>query len=103
MKKVAAEELQEHLPRYLRMVSREPIAVTRGGKVCAAIVALDDLEFEAYALARNPKCAALIERSRESARREGVVSLESLEKKLRLPRRRFGRSSPTSRRAPSKR
>ncbi len=88
MKRIAVQELREHFPRVLKCARREPIAITRGGKVCAAIVALDELAFEAYSLGRNPKFAQIINRSRVTGRRRGLVSLESLEKELRLPRRR---------------
>jgi antitoxin (DNA-binding transcriptional repressor) of toxin-antitoxin stability system len=88
MKKIAVEELPKPLPRALQSVAREPIAITRAGKVVAAFVALDELEYEAYALGRNPKFGEIIKRSRESGRRHGLISLESLEKELGLPRRR---------------
>jgi antitoxin (DNA-binding transcriptional repressor) of toxin-antitoxin stability system len=88
MKRIAVQELREHFPRVLESARREPIAITRGGKVCAAIVAFDELDFEAYSLGRNSKFAEIINRSRVSGRRYGLVALESLEKELRLPRRR---------------
>jgi antitoxin (DNA-binding transcriptional repressor) of toxin-antitoxin stability system len=88
MKKIAVRELREHFPRVLESARREPIAITRGGKVCAAIVALDGLAFEAFSLGRNPAFAEIIKRSRASGRRHGLVSLESLTTDLRLRRRR---------------
>ena len=87
MKRIAVQELREHLRQVLKITCREPSAITRGGKVCAAIVAFDELAFEAYSLGRNPKFAQIINRSRVTGRRRGIVSLESLEKELRLPRR----------------
>jgi antitoxin (DNA-binding transcriptional repressor) of toxin-antitoxin stability system len=88
MKKIAVEQLPKPFPRVLQSVAREPIAITRAGKVYAAFVALDELDYEAYSLGRNPKFADIIQRSRESGRLHGLVSLESLEKELGLPRRR---------------
>ena len=88
MKRIAVEKLPKPLPRVLKSVAREPIAITRAGKVYAAFVALDELDYEAYSLGRNPKFAEIIKRSRESGRRHGLISLESLEKELGLPRRR---------------
>ena len=88
MKRIAVEALPRPLPRALQSVAREPIAITRAGKVYAAFVALDELDYEAYSLGRNPKFAEIIKRSRESGRRRGLTSLESLEKELGLPPRR---------------
>ena len=88
MKTITVQELQRHFPRVLKSVRREPIAIIRGGKVCAAVVAFDELDFEVYSLGRNPKFAQIINRSRATGRRQGLISLESLEKELRLPRQR---------------
>ena len=92
MKRIAVEKLSKPLPRVLQSVAREPIAITRAGKVVAAFVALDELDYEAYSLGRNPKFAEIIKRSRESGQRHGLISLESLEKELSLPPRRKRRA-----------
>ena len=88
MKRLPIQEAQTDLARLIDGVRQEPIALTRRGKVCAAIVAMDESDFEAYSLAHNPKFVELIQRSRERARREGTVPLEKLEQDLKLPPRR---------------
>jgi PHD/YefM family antitoxin component YafN of YafNO toxin-antitoxin module len=91
VKLLAVQEVRDQLPKLLGTLGREPIAITQAGKVRAALLALDELDLEAYTLARSPKFAEIIGRSRQSARREGLVSLESLEKELGLTRRGAGK------------
>lgn len=87
MKQLAVQDVRTRLPRLLDTLRREPIAITQGGRVRAALVALDDLDIEAYRLARSPKFAEIIRRSRASGQTKGLVTLESLETELRLPKR----------------
>ena len=84
MKKIAVGELRDRLPSVLRALGRGPVAITRSGKVCAAIVPLDELDVEAFTLGQSEKFAAIIKRSRQRARREGRVSMRSLEDELGL-------------------
>jgi antitoxin (DNA-binding transcriptional repressor) of toxin-antitoxin stability system len=87
MKQLGVQEVRTRLPKLLETLDRGPIAITKRGRVRAALVAVDDLDFEAYALARNPKFADIIRRSRASGQKCGLITLESLEKELGLPRR----------------
>ena len=88
MKRLPIQEAQANLAELIDKVRRAPVALTRRGKVCAAIVAMDESDYEAYSLASNPKFIELIERSRARARREGTVPLEKIEQDLKLPPRR---------------
>jgi antitoxin (DNA-binding transcriptional repressor) of toxin-antitoxin stability system len=93
VKRIAVEELPKSLTRVLREVAREPIAIKRSGKVYAALVPLDELDYETFSLGRNARFAEIVKRSRDSARRHGLISLESLEKELGLPPRRRKRAA----------
>jgi PHD/YefM family antitoxin component YafN of YafNO toxin-antitoxin module len=88
VKQLGVEEVRMGLSKLLETLDREPIAITQSGKVRAALVAMDELDLEAYVLARNPKFAEIIRRSRRSGCANGLVTLESLERELELPRRR---------------
>jgi PHD/YefM family antitoxin component YafN of YafNO toxin-antitoxin module len=88
MKRLPVQDAQANLAALIDTVRYEPIALTRRGKVRAAIVAMDESDFEAYSLVQNPKFVELIERSRARARREGTVLLEKLARDLKLPPRR---------------
>jgi len=50
------------------------LILTRKGKPLAAVVSLRGLAREAFALSTDPRFLALVERSEESARRDGTVS-----------------------------
>ena len=98
MKRLRIQEALADLPGLIDAVRQEPIALTRRGKVCAAIVAMDESDFEAYSLAHNPKFVELIERSltRKPATVSGVAFAAVLPwSSARLPRTpaRIARSS----------
>ena len=62
----------------------EPVLLTQGGEGCYVLGAVDDLEWEAFSLSRNPKFMTYLESCRERARREGSISLEEAKRELAL-------------------
>jgi hypothetical protein len=44
----------------------------------AALISIEDVDWESISLSMNPEFIALIERARERARREGTVSHEEV-------------------------
>lgn len=86
MKTLALENSEEiSLADVVKMASDgEPVLLTQGGEGCYVLGAVDDLEWEAFSLSRNPKFMAYLESCRERTKREGSISLEEAKRQLGL-------------------
>ena len=83
MKEVPLSEVRDDLSHLLREAEKRDIVITRRGKPAAVLIgfASEDEWFE-YRLVNDPRFAARIAKSRESARAGRVVKLEDLDKVL---------------------
>lgn len=71
-------DVKAHLSDYIEQArTNGPVAITRNGKVVAAILApVDDDDLEMLLISRSPKFQAMLEQSRESIRRGEGLSEE---------------------------
>jgi prevent-host-death family protein len=100
MKNLEIQEATASLAEYVREVAKGPVIVSRKGRPVAALVSIENTDWETASLSTNPRFLALIERSRKRHDMEGGISEEEM-------RRRLGLSSkdliPRSSRRPQKR
>lgn len=78
MKAVEMADATRPLSDYAKAAQRGPVIVTRRGRPIAAVVALDDQDWEDLKVSTSPEFAAIIARSEARYRAEGGVSLASL-------------------------
>ena len=72
------------LREYAESASQEPVVVTRSGKPIAAVIGVDDFDFESLSLSTNPKFIALIAQSRARLEREGGIPDAEVRRQLGL-------------------
>lgn len=84
MKIVEIAEASATLAEYTSSLTEEPIIITNNGQPIAALVTLENIDFETIALSSNPKFIEMIERSRERLRAEGGISGNEMRRKLGL-------------------
>lgn len=71
------------LAEYSTARGRNPLVVLRHGKPIAALIALpDDVDLESLSLSTNPEFLALLERSRESLKREGGINSTEMRRRV---------------------
>lgn len=77
MKKVALADVQENLPKYLRMAEDEDVLITEGGKPAGVLIGFktedDDAQFE-----NDPRFLARIEQARQELREGRGVRREDI-------------------------
>jgi hypothetical protein len=84
MKTLELAEATASLADYAKELDQEPIILLSGGKPFAALLAIDDADWETISLSNNPKFQAIIERSRERMREEGGISPDEMRRRLGL-------------------
>lgn len=67
MKKVALADVQENLPKYLRMAEDEDVLITEGGKPAGVLIGFKT-EDEDVQLESDPRFLARIEQARQELR-----------------------------------
>ena len=82
MKIIEMTEAKASLAEYADRVAREPVIVTLNGEPVAALVAIENADFETISLSTNPEFMALIERSRARQKAEGGISSEEMRRQL---------------------
>lgn len=82
MKALEITQATAPLAEYARDVSKEPVIVTEGGKPIAALVPIENADWETAELSTHSQFLALIERSRARQKAEGGIS--SMEMRHRL-------------------
>jgi prevent-host-death family protein len=82
MKIIEIAEANATLAEYASGLSEEPVIITSNGQPIAALVTLENVDFETIALSSNPKFIELIERSRARRRAEGGISSDEMRRRL---------------------
>jgi prevent-host-death family protein len=73
MKISTVADVKNNLSRYLRKAEREPIFITRSGKIAGVLESISEDEMEDYLLERSPIFRAMLDKARSA---KGGVSLE---------------------------
>lgn len=84
MKTLEITQATASLAEYTRDVSKEPVIVTEGGKPIAALVPIENADWETVELSTHPQFLALIERSRARQKAEGGISSTEMRHRLGL-------------------
>lgn len=84
MKAVEITQATAPLAEYARDVSEEPVIITERGKPIAALVPIENADWETVKLSTHPEFLALIERSRARQKAEGGVSSAEMRRRLGL-------------------
>jgi antitoxin (DNA-binding transcriptional repressor) of toxin-antitoxin stability system len=76
---------------WARAAHKEPVVVLRRGKPFAAVVPLDDEDWEDFVVSRHPEFLAILQRSQERYEAEGGITLEEMKRRhvpsrIRAPR-----------------
>ena len=92
MKALEIRRATAPLAEYVRKVSKEPVIVSKGGEPVAALVAIQNADWETAQLSTHPQFLALIQRSRRRQEREGGISSREMRRRLGLRRVKRGQS-----------
>jgi prevent-host-death family protein len=84
MKTIEMDDAKGTLAEYARGLKREPVILTRRGKPVAALVSVEDADWESLSLSTNPEFMAIIERSRARQKAEGGIPIEEVRQRLGL-------------------
>jgi hypothetical protein len=78
MKTVEVDQATAPLAEYTRDLENDPVIFTRGGNPVAALMSLENVDWETISLSTNPKFIALIERVRAQQTAQGGYSSKEL-------------------------
>ena len=84
MKTLDIKRATAPLADYAQEVSCEPVIVTMEGKPIAALVPIENADWETVRLSTHPQCLSLIERSRVRQKEEGGISSKEMRSRLGL-------------------
>ncbi len=82
MKILELNQATDSLADYARKVQKEPVILTDEGKPVAALISIENADWETIALSTNRQFIELIERSRERHKGEGGISSAEMRKRL---------------------
>lgn len=90
MKTVEIDKAIGSLADYVRRLKKEALILTRDGKPVAALVGIENADWETVALSTHPEFLDLIERSRARQKAEGGISSGDMRRRLgvKKPKRR---------------
>jgi antitoxin (DNA-binding transcriptional repressor) of toxin-antitoxin stability system len=84
MKTLDVTQATAPLADYAQDAGREPVIVTMEGKPIAALVSIENADWETGRLSTHPQFLALIERSRVRQKAEGSISSTEMRRRLGL-------------------
>ena len=84
MKTVEMIEATAPLAEYAQGLNKEPVILTVDGKPFAALVSIEDVDWETITLGSHPEFIALIEQSRARQKAEGGLSSAEMRRRLGL-------------------
>ncbi len=73
MKTLELKEATASLAEYARRVSKESVVVTKDGKPMAALVSIENADWETVKLSTNSEFLALIQRARAEQKSKGGI------------------------------
>jgi deoxycytidine triphosphate deaminase len=76
VKMIELTQATEPLAEYVKTIEGEPVVIVHRGFALAALVPLDNMDYESIELANNPRFLAILAEVRASYAREGGVSSE---------------------------
>jgi antitoxin (DNA-binding transcriptional repressor) of toxin-antitoxin stability system len=82
VKKIELHEATESLAEYVKRIEEEPVIIVHKGVALAALMPLDNVDYETVELSTNPKFIEMLERSRARYQKEGGLSSEEMRRKL---------------------
>jgi prevent-host-death family protein len=77
MKVASLADVRNNFSEYLQISQKEPVFVTRNGRITAVLEHMSDVEMEDYLLERNRKFRKSLDSSRQA---RGGMSLEAYRK-----------------------
>ena len=80
MKKIELTDATKPLADYVKEMAGMSIMIMYKGVALAALVPLDNADYETVSLSTNPEFIAMLERSRARGREEGGFSTEEMRK-----------------------
>jgi prevent-host-death family protein len=81
MKKVALSEVEDDLPKYLRLAEKEEVVITRQGKPAGVLIGFEsDDDWFDYRLERDPRFLRRVKAARQSIRSGRGVRIEDVGK-----------------------
>ena len=91
MKTIDISKASRPLSDYARDQNAQPLVITRKGKPLLALVSVEGLDLETIRVGSDPKFKRIVEKSRESVRKEGTISEDEMRRRLGIPPRRTRR------------
>jgi antitoxin (DNA-binding transcriptional repressor) of toxin-antitoxin stability system len=82
MKKIELTEATKPLGEYVKGMDGQSVMIMYQGIALAALVPMDNADYETVLLSTNPEFIALLERSRARGRNEGGISTEEMRKRF---------------------
>ena len=80
MKKVALSDVEDDLPKYLRIAEEEEVVITRDGKPAGLLIGFkSEVDWSDYQLENDPRFLDRIDSARQSLKAGRGVRLEDLE------------------------
>ena len=81
MKKVALSEVEDDLPKYLRLAEKEEVVITRRGKPAGVLIGFEsEDDWFDYRLERDPRFLRRVKAARRSIRSGQGVQIEDVGK-----------------------
>jgi len=84
MRSIDIAKATGQLREYAEKVGKEAVIVTRAGKPIAAVIGVEDFDYESLSLSTNPQFIDLIARSRTRLEREGGIPSAEVRRRLGL-------------------
>jgi len=86
MKPIDIADATDPLSKFAARAAREAIVVTRRGKPLAAVIPVDDADYESLSLSTNPRFLEILARSRAKLERDGGIPIEEMYRRLGIAR-----------------
>jgi antitoxin (DNA-binding transcriptional repressor) of toxin-antitoxin stability system len=82
MKKIELTEATKPLAEYVKEMDGQSMMIMHKGIALAALVPMDNADYETVSLSTNPEFIALLQQSRARGRKEGGISTEEMRKRF---------------------